>query len=106
MYIEEVLHVILVVFGDGNVVLSEDNAKTIHKGCLRHVDDIRAMGTQELRPGQILLEFLHRHERHHLLTVFQIDTHIVFQTLDKEDVIEIDTLQLVIGLTNMKRSRR
>ena len=62
MDIEVILHVVLIVLGDRDIVISEDDAEAVDEGRLSHVNNVGAVGAQELRLGQIFIEFLHRHE--------------------------------------------
>ena len=98
MLVEVVLHIVLVVLRYGDVGFAEDNAETVYEGRLSHVDDVGAVCAEELRTREILLKLLHRHERHDAVAILQIEAHVVFQTLDIEDVVEVDAQQLVVAL--------
>ena len=98
MKVEVGLHLVLVVLGDRDEDFVEDDAEAIDEGCLGHVNDIGTVGTQELGLGQILLKLLHRHERHDLVSIFQIEPHVVFQSFDIQNIVETDALEFVIGL--------
>lgn len=98
MSVEIGLHFLLVVIGYGDIDIVENDAEAIDHLNLRHVNDIGTMGAQEFGLGQILVQLLHRHERHHTLAILQIEAHIVFQTFDVEDVVETDALKLIIAL--------
>ena len=87
MLVEVELQLVFIVVRDGEEHIAEDDTEAIDGLNLGHMDNVGTMGAQELRLGQILVELLHRHERHELLTVLQTDTHIVLQALDIEDVI-------------------
>ena len=60
------------------------------------------MGAQEFRLGQILLEFLHRHERHDLLVVLKIETNVVLKSLNIQYIIETYSLKFVVALDEHK----
>ena len=92
MAVEIGLHLLLVVIGYGDINIVEHNAEAIDHLGLRHVHDIGTVGAQEFGLGQILIELLHRHQRHHPFTVLQIEPHIVFQSFDIKDIVETDAL--------------
>ena len=96
--IEILLHLLLIVVGDGDEHIAEHDAEAVDRAHLRHVDDIRAVSTQELWVRQIILQFLHTHQRHDLLAALQTDTHLILQTLHIEDIVEADTQQFVFAL--------
>ena len=82
MLVEVELQLVFIVVGDGEEHIAEDDPEAVDGLYLRHVDDIGTVRTQELRLGQILVELLHRHERHEFLAILQADAHIILQTLD------------------------
>ena len=98
MFVEVLLDIVLVGVGDGDVFVAKDDAEAVYLFDLGHVDDVRAMGAQELGTGQIVFEFLHTHKRHDALSVSEMDADIVLEAFDEEDVVEGDALQLVFAL--------
>ena len=62
MFVEVLLDVVLIGVGDGDVFVAKDDAEAVYLFDLGHVDDVRAMGAQELGTGQIVFEFLHTHK--------------------------------------------
>ena len=102
MVVEILLYVVLVVIRYRYLYTIENYLETLHQRCLGHVYDKRAMGAQELWFGQILLEFLHRHERHDLLVVLKIETNVVLKSLNIQYIIETYSLQLVVALNEHK----
>ena len=59
---EIVLHLFLVVVGDRDECLAEDNSETVNALYLWHAYDVRTMSTQELGMWQEVFELLHGHE--------------------------------------------
>ena len=56
------------------------------------------MGTYELWTRQVILKRFHVHQRHYFLAVFEINSHIVFQTLNIQNVVEANLYQFVVAL--------
>ena len=98
MGVKILLYIFLVAVGDGQILVAKDDAEALNGLCLRHVDNVRAVGTQEFGTGQVVLHLLHIHQTHNLLSVGQIDTDIVLQTFNVEDVVQGYTHQLVVAL--------
>ena len=98
MLLQKVHHLILVVVGHGDVLVAEDDAQAVDRLHLGHVDDIAAVGAQELGVGEVVLQTLHGHERHHLLTRLQVEAYVVLQSLDIENIVEVEAQQLVFAL--------
>ena len=98
MFVEVLLDVVLVGVGDGDVFVAKDDAEAVYLFDLGHVDDVAAVGAQELGTGQIVFEFLHTHKRHNALSVSEMDADVVLEAFDEEDVVEDNALQLVFAL--------
>ena len=60
--VEILLHLFLVVVGDRDECLAEDNSETVNALYLWHAYDVRTMSTQELGMWQEVFELLHGHE--------------------------------------------
>ena len=98
MLVQVKLHVVLVAFGNRDELVSEDNATSFDSRNEGHVDNETAVYALELRLGEIILEFLHVHEAHDLLPVLQVETYIVLEAFDEEDVVEPYAHEFVVAL--------
>ena len=102
MVVKELLYIVLVGVGDRYILLAENDTETIYLLSFRHVYNIAAMGAQKLWTRQVVLQFLHIHQTHNLRSVFQIDTHIVLQTLNVENVVQRNADEFVVAFDKHK----
>ena len=80
---------LFIAFRDGNVLFIEYDTASVYHLDFAFLHDEGTMHTDELVGRQTFFHGLHAQEGEDgLLSVFQMDFHIVFQTLDVEDVAE------------------
>lgn len=99
LFVDEVLEGLLVAVADGDVDVAEDDAVAVDFLDFVFLDDEGAVDADETAGGQQLLHVLHVHQREDgLLAGGGENFHIVLETLDVEDVVEVDLQQFILAL--------
>ena len=99
MFVNVLLHSLLVTLGYGDVVVAEDYAQAVYYVGLWHVDDEGTVYAHKLWLWKIVFQRFHVHQAQHLfLRRAEVYLHVVFQSFDVEYVVKEDTNQLILAL--------
>ena len=93
---------ITIAAADGDLMTCHGEGDLLNLGDMVDVDDVALVHADELVAGQLVLERLEAVERGDAL-VLGVERHILVLPFDVVDVVEVDLVELVVGLHHQVR---